>query len=169
MDWQIQSLGRVSSVSGERFAPGDIVVCLIYVQVDGELGRADMLEEEEEIFEVEPTSIVGRWKREVKQPGSDNEAKQQSIQSAEDLFLSLFAQEKISPADEPEDLRILKHFLSLMLERKRVIRAVSPRSMKGQQPYIYIKTKENYEVPIVDVTPEALLKVQTIISDLTSL
>ena len=78
-------------------------------------------------------------------------------------------QRGISSVEEPEDVRILKHFLSLMLERKRVIRVVPPRSMSGQQAYIYIKTKENYEVPIVDVTPEALLKVQTIISDLTSL
>ena len=88
MEWQIQSLGRQSSISGQKFAPGDMVVSLVYVDLDGQLARVDVLETEEAEVAVEPSSIMGRWKREVKQPGSDQEAKQQAIQSAEDLFLS---------------------------------------------------------------------------------
>lgn len=155
-------------MSGQKFEPGDIVVCLIYVDLNGDLARMDILEAEEAEVAIEPSSIMGRWKREVKQPGTDSEAKQQAIQSAEDLFLSLFAQNS-EDKEEVEDLKILKHFLSLMLERKRLLKAVPPRSLSGTQAYIYTKTKETYNVPVVDVTPEALMKVQTIIDDLASI
>ena len=168
MDWQIQSLGRQSAVSGDKFAPGEIVVSLIYTNMEGQLARADMLESEEDTFEVEPVSVVGRWKREVKQPGEENDARQQAMQSAEELFLSLFAKEDKATEDS-EDLNILKHFLALMLERKRIIRAALPRRLTGIQPYLHVKSKENFEVPVIDVTPEALLKVQAIIDDLTSI
>ena len=61
---------------------------------------------------------------------------------------------------------MLKHLLSLMLERKRVLRAVGERQNKGEQRYLHVKTKRELTVPIVDISTELMLKIEDTIGDI---
>ena len=77
--------------------------------------------------------------------------------SAEDFFFSLYENEQ-PEAEEESDM--LKHLLSLMLERKRVLRAVGERQNKDEQRYLHVKTKRDLTVPIVDISTELMLKIE---------
>ena len=61
---------------------------------------------------------------------------------------------------------MLKHLLSLMLERKRVLRAVGSRQSEGQQTYRHVKTKQELQVPVVDISTELMIKIQDTIGDI---
>ena len=51
MEWQIKTIARNSTLSGEAFKPGDRVVCLVFKGKEaGELGRADLRPDEVEAF-----------------------------------------------------------------------------------------------------------------------
>jgi len=166
MDWQIGSFGRKSSHSGHVFQPAERVISLLHKAPEGgELERADILESEAEAF-APPGPVLGRWRREVKAPedeASGNEQKRK-LQSAEELFLSLFEAPPQEAADDTADA--LKHVLALLLERKRVLRAEPPRQAEGAQTYRHVKRKETYEVPVVSLSPERMLKIQDTLGDL---
>ena len=163
MDWQIKTIGRKSALSGEVFDPGDRVTCLIFKDdAAGELGRADLRPEEMDQFEL-PGAVLGRWSRVVKDPDEEGAHARETMASAEDFFLSLFE-------DEPEEAKdaseMLKHLLALMLERKRVIRAIGPRQTSGEQIYLHVKTKRELSVPIVEISTELMLKIEDTIGDI---
>ncbi|MCH2154429.1 MAG: hypothetical protein MK080_00320 [Opitutales bacterium] len=162
MDWQIQRFGRVSTVTGRKFEPGDLVVCLIYVGPEGDIQRADMHQEEEADFDVMEQSLLGRWVRSVKEKLGD-EDNSQSIQSTEDLFLGLFQHDR---SEDSEEVELLKHFLGLMLERRRVLKPEGPRAHSGQQTYIHTKSKQSYQVPVLALEPEMLLRLHELFEDL---
>lgn len=163
MEWQIKTIARKSSLSGTPFTPGERVVCLIFkVPKEEDLGRADILESEAETFEM-PGDVLGRWTRVVKDPDDESVNKSEIMSSAEDFFFSLYEVEQ-SDAQDTSDM--LKHLLSLMLERKRVLRAVGPRQTEGQQTYRHVKTKQELLVPVVDISTELMLKIQDTIGDI---
>ena len=90
----------------------------------GEL-RQDLLEAE--AGEFSPTGeLLGRWVRLVVEPDAEAKNAPATLQSAEGFFLSLYegSSEEEAPAEEKQALR---HLLALMLERKRVLRAVGSR------------------------------------------
>ncbi len=163
MDWQIKTIARKSSLSETPFAPGERVTCVIYkVKDEDELGRADLLEAELDDFEI-PGKVLGRWTRIVKDPDDEGMNARETMASAEDFFFSLYE------AEEPEAEEVsnmLKHLLSLMLERKRVLRVVGPRQTEGQQAYRHVKTKQQLTVPVVDISTELMLKIQDTIGDI---
>ncbi len=163
MDWQIKTIARKSSLSGTRFNPGERVTCLIFkVSGEEELGRADLLESELGEFEISG-EVLGRWTRVVKDPDDESVNKTELMSSAEDFFFSLFEVEE-PEAKEVSDM--LKHLLSLMLERKRVLRAVGSRQSEGQQTYRHVKTKQELQVPVVDISTELMIKIQDTIGDI---
>jgi hypothetical protein len=163
MDWQFKSIARKSSFSETLFNPGDRVVCLIYKDVEaGELGRADVLLDEVEAYEL-PGESLGRWTRVVKDLDDESVNARETMASAEDFFLSLYDNEQ---ADAFEESDALKHLLGLMLERKRVVRALGPRLTAGSQCYIHVKTKVELDVPILDISTELMIKIQDTIGEI---
>lgn len=163
MEWQIKTLARKSTLSGEPFAPGDRVVCLVYRDDEaGELGRADLLPAEIEAFE-RPGDLLGRWSRVVRDPDGEGAQAKETMASAEDFFFSLYENE---PAEAREESDMLKHLLALMLERKRVLRPVGERQTAGAQRYQHARTKRELSVPIVEISTELMLKIEDTIGDI---
>jgi hypothetical protein len=163
MEWHFKSIARKSSHTQLPFVPGDRVVCLIYKDLDaGEMGRADVLPSEVDAFEL-PGEILGRWVRVVKDADEDGTTVRETVASAEDFFLSLYANDKVGARDETD---ALKHLLALMLERKRVVRALGKRQTAGMQLYRHVKTKQEIEVPIVEISTDLMLKIQDTLGDI---
>ena len=163
MEWQIKTIARKSTLSGEVFNPGDRVVCLIFKGEEaGELGRADLRPDEVEAFGL-PDEVLGRWARVVKDPDDTSASMSETMASAEDFFFSLFDNEL---PDTKEESDMLKHILSLMLERKRLLRAIGDRKSIGEQSYRHVKTKQMIQVPIVDISMELMLKIEDTIGDI---
>ena len=78
------------------------------------------------------------------------------MQSAEELFLSLAATiaEEGGAGDQPrEEPLILLNLLALMLERKRVLRAVP----EHPERYWHGREKQLVVVPRTDLSPERIL------------
>lgn len=165
MEWQIKTIARKSTLSGEAFNPGDTVVCLVYKDAEaGELGRADLLPDELEVFEL-PGEVLGRWKRVVKDPDDEAAGARETMASAEDFFFSLYESENDTP-ETRDSSDMLKHLLSLMLERKRVLRPVGARQVEGVQTYLHVKSKRTLDVPIVQISTERMLKIEDTIGDI---
>ncbi len=165
MEWQIKTIARKSSLSGAAFHPGETVVCLVYKDAGaGELGRADLLPVELERFDL-PGEVLGRWTRVVKDPDEEAQSARETMASAEDFFFSLYESEADSP-EARESADMLKHLLSLMLERKRVLRPVGDRRTEGAQTYLHVKSKGTLEVPIVQISAELMRSIEDTIGDI---
>ena len=163
IDWQIKTLSRKSTVSGLGFEPGDRALSLIYVDNEaGELGRADLHERELADLQL-PGEVLGRWTWVMKDADSAAAAAGNTIASAEDFFLSLFENEVAGEQDRRD---ALKHVLALMLERKRILRAVGPRQSSGEQAYLHVKTKQEFKVPITPISRELMFKIQDTLGDI---
>jgi hypothetical protein len=163
MDWQIKTLSRKSTFSGEVFEPGDQAVSLVYFDDEaGELGRADLHERELAEFELS-SEVLGRWKWVMKDPEDMGASASETVASAEDFFFSLFESKTDT---EREQTDVLKHLLALMLERKRILRAVAPRQISGEQTYRHVKTKQEMIVPIVEISRELMFKIENTLGDI---
>ena len=157
MEWHIKTIAQKSILSGECFIPGDRVVCLVYKdKQEGELARVDLRPEEIEKFDI-PGEVLGRWTRIIPNPEDEMTNSLETITSLEDFFFSLFEEEKKEAREETD---MLKHLLSLMLERKRVLRAIGDRKRSGEQCYRHIKTKDEIFVPISNITTELMMKIE---------
>lgn len=163
MDWQIKSLSRKSTLSGDRFEPGDRAISLVYVNAEaGDLGRADL--HERELGELQLTGeVLGRWTWVMKDPEEAGPSATETVASAEDFFFSLFENEASA---ERERSDALKHLLALMLERKRVLRAVGPRQSSGTQTYRHVKTKQELQVPITEISRDLIFKIEDTLGDI---
>ena len=163
MEWRIKTIAQKSILSGECFIPGDRIVCFIYKDIqEGELARVDLRPEEIEKFKI-PGEVLGRWTRIIPNPEDEITNSHEIITSVEDLFFSLFEEEKKEAREETD---MLKHLLSLILERKRVLRAIGDRKRSGEQCYRHIKTKDEIFVPISNITTEIMIKIEKTIGDI---
>lgn len=163
MEWQIKTISRKSSRSGEPFAPGDVAVSLIYLDAEeGGVARADLHESELEAFGL-PGELLGRWRRVIKDPDDESAQASDTLASAEDFFFSLFENESEDSAEERD---MLKHLLALMLERKRVLRAAGPRKGGSTQLYRHVKTKQELTVPICEMSRELMLRIEDTLGDI---
>ncbi len=164
MEWHIKTIARKSSLSATPFNPGERIICLIYKEAEeGEMGRADLLESEVEAFDL-PGEVLGRWSRIVKEPTDEGTSTRETMASAEDFFFSLYESAPTEASREESDM--LKHLLALMLERKRVLRAIGPRQTTGQQTYRHVKTKQELAVPVVELSTQLMMKLQDTIGDI---
>ncbi len=156
MDWQFKPSAKSSLISGESFCEGDRIECLIYLDTDGVIQRADLKNGERETF-VAPGRLLGSWSRIVKAPDDERrEAQKQALANSEEVFLSLFA-EGIERSDEQDTL---KQILALLLERKRILRSLGiPQN--GVQRYLHVKSKEMFSVPMRNLSGENKLVVQS--------
>ncbi len=164
MNWHIKCIAHTSALSATAFADGERVLCLIYRDFEsGEISRADILPEEEAHFEL-PGDLLGRWFRQVKESGDSQPKVRDKVASAEEFFLSLY--ESAEDSDRSEETDALKYLVALMLERKRVVRAVGKPASKGFQSYLHVKTKQTLHVPIVDISTDLVLRIQETLGDI---
>jgi hypothetical protein len=156
MDWQVKPIARTCAASGQELHVGDSVVCVVFKPLGGNIERADVLKDHATHFT--PNGLLlGRWTREVKERNEEEHAhRAQLLASREELFLSLYDDD----ADPSGDKGVLKHILAMLLERKRIIRAMGPAD-KGFIPYQHASSKQTFLVPALDLQPSHLLQVGT--------
>lgn len=159
IEWQVKPLSRKSSISGELFAPGAIVICHIFFEEDnpGELIRKDILKEEIENFDV-PKNLIAKWSRKIGE--KNDEEQKQVINNAEELFFSLFNENNATQEENIENKQsILKQLLGLLLERKRKLRRMKTNE-KDVILYLHSSTKREYKVIETALELEEILKIQ---------
>lgn len=154
MDWQVKPIARTCAASGQELHVGDSVVCVVFKPLGGNIERADVLKVHSTNFT--PNGLLlGRWSREVKERNEEEQAQRaQLLASREEFFLSLY-----DDAEDPSgDKAVLKHILAMLLERKRIIRAMGTPD-KGFSTYVHTSSKQTYLVPVLDLQPSHLLQV----------
>ena len=160
MDIAIRSVGKNSGISETPFHPGDIVWSYLYRTGEGFIDRLDILEGEREQLQLEGP-VICRWSQRIKEKGvSEAEEKRSALQSADEVFLSLF-EEGQEPAEEglvDETRERLKFFLALQLERKRILKRLGGRRFR------HMPTKRELTVPDMEITPELITAFQEEIS-----
>lgn len=121
----------------------------------GEVIRNDLLEAEVPKFTPDGL-VVCRWVHVFKTKRLNENPERALKLTAESLFVTL-----ADPATEssPESTRLLQ-FLALMLERKRVLRPKGRSADGARNVYEHAKTKQLYEVPVGELTPEFFVQVQ---------
>ena len=155
MEMHLQPLAMACAVSEQPFAEGDRVASYLVRATTMEVVRYDLLESAAGQFSPEGF-VACRWVHPFK-PRSANENPDRALKlTAENLFVTL-----ADPATEPtpESTRLMQ-FLALMLERKKILRPKG-RSADGEKNrYEHARTKQMFEVPAGELTPEFFIAVQ---------
>ena len=165
MELNFRPVSTLSNHSEQTLDPGAIVVSFLYHdEASGAVERFDVLESEEGECAL-PGNRICRWRHTIEEKDeSEKEQKKQALQSTEEIFLSLYeesdpesdAEEENAAADEtPERTRnVLKFFLALQLERKRILR------QQGPGRFLHIKAKRLFQVPEIELTEDLIREFQ---------
>ena len=159
MDMQLQPLASACHVTGQPFVEGNRVASHLVSRKTGEVVRYDLLESENGHFAADGV-VACRWVQIFKLRKANENPDRALKLTAETLFLTL-----ADPTSEPtpESTRLLQ-FLALMLERKRVLRPKGRTTDGLRNLYEHAKTKQVFEVPAGELTPEFFVQVQTQLS-----
>ena len=156
MEMHLQPLATTCFVSGEPFEAGARVASfLVRVGAALDVVRYDVLEVRAADFSPEGY-IACKWVQVVKPRRAGENPDRVLRLTAENLFVTL-----ADPTTEPtpENTRLVQ-FLALMLERKRILKPRG-RTADGQRTrYEHAKSKEIFEVPAGELTPEFFVAVQ---------
>lgn len=160
MDIAIRPVGKTSGLSETPFHPGDVVWSYLYRTSEGFIDRLDILEEERDQLELEGP-VICRWSQQIKEKEvSEAEERRSALQSADEVFLSLFEEpgesEEAPMVDAARDR--LKFFLALQLERKRILKPLGGRRFR------HMPTKRELTVPDLEISPELIAGFQEEIS-----
>ncbi len=156
MEWELKPFGKKSSVSGNPFNDGDTIHCFLTQDREGNLSRQDLLGDGLDQLPQE-TRIIGRWTRTYK---SEPDVRQENLnyqKTLEELFFSFF---KATDAAGSEESDALKQIVSLMLERKRILRRAARPAADTSLRYLHVKSKVEFEVPNRDITPNVIMRFQ---------
>jgi hypothetical protein len=155
MDLILQPSATQCAVTAAPFQDGDRVVCYLGYGADGQVARWDVLASAEAQFAV-PERTICRWVHVFKPRSKDDNPERTLKLGAESLFTTL-----CDPAAEVIEANTpLIQFLTLMLERKRLLRPKGLTADRARRIYEHTKTKQLYEVPVGELTPEFFVKVQ---------
>jgi hypothetical protein len=155
MEMHLQPLATTCFVSGEPFVEGARVASFLVRGATMEIVRYDALEAHAAGFSPEGF-IACRWVHAYKPRRTDENPDRTLKLTAENLFIAL-----ADPTTEPtpENTRLVQ-FLALMLERKKILKPRG-RSADGERNlYEHAKTKQMFEVPKGELTPEFFVAVQ---------
>jgi hypothetical protein len=155
MELNLQPRALSCAVSGRTFAEGDRVASLLVRTDAGDVVRMDALEAESAALP--PRGFVAcRWVQIFKFPPAEVNAERNLKLTAETLFLTLS-----DPSTEatPETDRLVR-FLALLLERKRVLRPRGRTPDGARDRYEHARTKQLFEVPAIEITPEFFVAVR---------
>ncbi len=153
MEWQIAPISKKSALSETAFDKDDRVTSLL-IRLDDDVVRSDVLESEEESYEL-PGDLICRWTQVFKPRSNDDKEAQEALKlTADNLFISLFDGEDGPTLENAK----LKHLLGLMLERRRLLRVKE----RGETfiHYIHRPTKNEYFVPNVELDPQFFIENQ---------
>ena len=160
MDLHLQPLATSCFVSGEPFTEGARVASyLVRVGAAMEIVRYDVLEPHTANFVPEGVTAC-RWVHGYK-PRKHGENPDRALKlTSENLFVTL-----ADPTTEPtpENTRLLQ-FLALMLERKRILRPKGLSADGARNRYEHAKSKQIFEVPAGELTPQFFVAVQAQLS-----
>lgn len=151
----LQPSAKTCFVSGEPFVEGARVASYLIRAANGEIMRYDLLEPHAAGF-FAPGFVACRWVQAYK-PRKAGENPDKALKlTAEGLFATL-----ADPATEPtpENTRLLQ-FIALMLERKKILRPRGKSADGLRNRYEHAKTKQIFEVPVGELTPEFFVAVQ---------
>jgi hypothetical protein len=155
MEMHLQPLATACHVSGEPFTDGVRVASFLVRAANLEIVRYDVLESRAGSFSPEGF-VACRWVH-VFKPRRAGENPDRALKlTAENLFATL-----ADPMTEPtaENTRLIQ-FLALMLERKRILRPKGRSADGTKNVYEHAKTKQIFEVPAGELTPEFFVAVQ---------
>ncbi len=155
MELILQPSSTQCAVTGTAFQEGDRVVSFLGQDATGNVARWDMLATAEAQFQA-PEHEICRWVH-VFKPREKEENHERNLKlGAESLFTTL-----CDPAVELSEANVpLVQFLVLMLERKKLLRPKGLTADRARRIYEHAKTKQLYEVPVGELTPEFFVKVQ---------
>jgi hypothetical protein len=156
MDLNIQPMNQSCAVSGLAFEDGQRVASyLVAPPAAPELLRFDVLEEKAAGFQPQGP-VVCRWVHQYKARRSGESGDRALKLTTENLFLTL-----ADPLTEPteENVRLLL-FLALMLERKRILRQRGRTADGNRIRYEHARSKQIFELPATELTPEFFVQVQ---------
>ncbi len=155
MELHLQPLAPVCAVSGEPFVEGARVASYLVRATTMEVVRYDVIEAHAANFAPEGF-VACRWVHVFKPRKAGENADRELKLTAETLFMTL-----ADPLTEatPESTRLLQ-FLALMLERKKVLRPKGKSADRERNVYEHAKTKQLFEVPGGELTPEFFVAVQ---------
>ncbi|HQF37895.1 MAG TPA: hypothetical protein PK322_02135 [Opitutaceae bacterium] len=155
MDLILQPSATQCAVTGAAFQEGDRVVCFLGHDAAGAVVRWDVLATAEPQFAA-PEHTICRWVHVFKPRAKEENPERNLKLGAESLFTTL-----CDPAVElSAENTPLVQFLALMLERKKLLRPKGLTADRARRLYEHAKTKQLYEVPVGDLTPEFFVKVQ---------
>ena len=157
MELNLQPLSTTCFVSGQPFTEGARVASfLVRDPQSPEILRYDVLESSMVEFQPGNVTVVCRWVHPYK-PRRAGENPDRALKlTTENLFLTL-----ADPAAEatPETTRLVM-FLALMLERKRILRPRGRTADGLKNRYEHARTKQVYELPADELSPEFFVQVQ---------
>lgn len=157
MELNLQPLSTTCFVSGQPFTEGARVASfLVRDPQSPEILRYDLLESSMGDFQAGNGTVVCRWVHPYK-PRRAGENPDRALKlTTENLFLTL-----ADPAAEatPETTRLVL-FLALMLERKRILRPRGRTADGLKNRYEHARTKQVYELPADELSPEFFVQVQ---------
>lgn len=154
MEMHLQPLATACFFSGQPFADGERVASFLVRGATLEIVRYDVLESQVGSFSPEGF-VACRWVQIYKSKRDENPDRTLKL-NAENLFLTL--------ADPTNELNVdstrLVQFLALMLERKKLLRPRGHSADGSKNVYEHAKTKQIFEVPAGELTPEFFVAVQ---------
>ena len=155
MEMHLQPLATACAVSGEPFVEGSRVASFLVRTAKLDVVRYDLLESQVGNF-VPEGFVACRWVHVFKPRKAGENADRELKLTAENLFVTL-----ADPLTEPtpESTRLLQ-FLALMLERKKILRPKGRSADRERNVYEHAKTKQLFEVPVGELTPEFFVAVQ---------
>ena len=154
MEWHISPVARKSYLSDREFEKDERVSSALVKTEDGELMRVDVAYTERKQVEL-PGMEICRWTQIFKPKPTDGKEEEEALKlTADNLFINLFEGEEEEVLTEENSE--LKHFLALMLERRRVLR-VKARTRKYTR-YVHRPTKREFLVPQVALEPQFFLE-----------
>jgi hypothetical protein len=155
MAFSLQPLAASCFVTQRRFEEGDRVESFLVRMPSLEVQRFDVIAERAAEF-VPGGALACRWVHVFRRRAREGDADRALKLTAENLFLTL-----ADPATEqtPETGRLLQ-FLALMLERKRLLRSRGQNSGGTRSILEHVRTRQRFEVPAGELTPEFFLAIQ---------
>lgn len=155
MEMHLQPLATMCFVSGEPFVEGARVVSHLVRNAALEVVRYDVLEAH--VANFAPEGFVAcRWVHAFKPRRAGENADRALKLTAENLFVTL-----ADPTTEPTpDNTRLVQFLALMLERKKILRPRGRSADGARHRFEHAKSKQMFEVPVGELTPEFFIAVQ---------
>ncbi len=144
---------RKCSVADRALLPGEKFYSAL-IEVDGQLERADYCEEN---WQGPPEDCLGWWTSKIPEL-----SKGRVYWAPNDILLAYFEHAINQPA-EPDTA----YLTALLLVRKKILRLLETRDDQEPQVLIlkHMKSKEVYEVPVVEIEPNRILEIQQTLNE----